>query len=118
MRGVRALLPTGLEEPQRATPLQQLLKKHLCGVARQQAVPELAQDRKVETRIRQVETQQILPVNACADRLRRLAIGEVLPKLHDRHQREPPRGQARLPPRGKQGDKVLILKDGPEGITE
>ena len=29
---------------------------------------------------------------------RGLAIRQVLPKLHDRHQREPPRGQARVPP--------------------
>ena len=40
----------------------------------------LLQDRKVEARIRQFETQQILPVDARADRLRGLAIGEVLPK--------------------------------------
>src|SRR5262249_5438056 len=50
--------------------------------------------------------------------LRGLAIGEVLPKLHDRHQRQPPRRQARLAPRGEQGRKVLVLKDRPEGITE
>src|SRR5713226_7871635 len=58
--------------------------------ARQQAVPEFAQDRKVEPWIRQVETQQILPVDARADCLSRLAIGEVLAELHDRHQRQPP----------------------------
>jgi hypothetical protein len=39
-------------------------------------------------------------------------------KLHDRHQRETPRGQARLAPRGEQGGKVLILKDRSKGITE
>jgi HKD family nuclease len=60
--------------------------------------PKFTQHRKVESRIRQFETQQILPVNARADRLRCLAIGQVLPKLHERHQREPPRGQARVPP--------------------
>ena len=41
-----------------------------------------------------------------------------LPKTHDRHQRETPRGQARLAPRREQGGKVLVLKDGPQGIAE
>src|SRR6266481_6451431 len=56
--------------------------------------------------------------DARADRLRRLTIGQVLPKRHNRHQRQPPRGQTRLAPRGEQGGKVLVLKDGPEGIPE
>ena len=46
----------------------------LRGAARQETVPEFTQDRKVEPRIRQLETQQILPVDARADRLRRLTI--------------------------------------------
>src|SRR5262249_6755176 len=79
---------------------------------------ECAQDRKVETWVSQLKTQQVLPVDAGADRLRRLAIGEILPKLHDGHQRQPPRGQARSAPRREQGRKVVILKDGPEGIAE
>ena len=64
MSGVGALLPTGLEEPQRATPLQELVQQPLFGTACQQSVPKFTQDRKVEPRIRQVETQQILPVDA------------------------------------------------------
>jgi len=92
MGRVGALRPTGLEEPQHATPLEQLLQQPLFGTARQQTVAELAQDRKVASRIRQVETQQIFPVDARADGLRRLTVRQVLPKLHDGHQREPPRG--------------------------
>jgi hypothetical protein len=53
-----------------------------------------------------------------ADRPRRLAIREVLAKLQDGHQRETPRRQARVAPRGEQGGKVLILKDRAQGITE
>ena len=118
VRRVGALLAPGGEQAQRTAALQQLVQEQLFGAARQQAVPKFTQDRKVKPRIRQLETQQILPVDARADRLRRLAIGEVLPKLHDRHQRQPPRGQARLPPQRKQGSKVLVLKDRPEGIPE
>src|SRR5947208_11338550 len=118
MRRVGALLSSGLEPPHGAAALQQLVEEELFGAPRQQAVPEFAQHRKVETRIRQLQTQQILPVDARADGLRRLTIGESLPKLHDRHQRQPPRGQARVAPRGEQDGKVLVLKDCPEGIPE
>ncbi len=92
MRRVGALLSPGGEQAQGPAALQQLVEEDLCGAPRQQAVSEFAQNRKVETRIRQCKTQQILPVDARADRLRRLTIGQVLPKLHDRHQREPPWG--------------------------
>ena len=83
--GVSALLAPGGEQAQGPATLQQLLEEQCFGAAREQALPEGTQHRKVEARIRQLETQQILPVDACADRLGRLAIGEVLPKLHDRH---------------------------------
>src|SRR5436305_12042264 len=43
-------------------------------------------------------------------------LGEA--KLPNRHQRQPPRGQGWLAPRREQGGKVLVLKDGPEYITE
>ena len=118
MRRVGALWPTGLEPPHGAASLPQLVEEDLFGAPRQQAVPKFAQHRKVESRIRQLETQQILPVDARADRLRRLAIRQMLPKLPNRHQRQPPRGQGWLAPRREQGGKVLVLKDGPEYITE
>src|SRR4029434_2360141 len=101
MRRVGALSSPGCEQAEGTTALQELVEEERFGAPCQETVPEFTQDRKVETRVRQLETQQILPVDARADRLRRLAIGEVLPKLQDRHQRQPPRGQARLPPHGE-----------------
>jgi hypothetical protein len=85
MRRVGALLSPGGEEAQRPAALQQLLQEQLFGAASQEAVAKFTQDRKVESRIRQLKTQQILPVDARADRLSRLAIRQGLPKLHDRH---------------------------------
>ena len=84
----------------------------------QEPVTKFTEHGKVEARVREIETQEILPVDTRTDRLRRLAIRQVFPKLHDRHQRQPPRGQARLAPRGEQGSKVLVLKDSPQGIAE
>jgi hypothetical protein len=59
----------------------------------------------------QLETQQILSVDARTDSLGRLAISQIFAKLHDCHQRQPPGGQAWLAPRREQGGKVFILKD-------
>jgi hypothetical protein len=47
-----------------------------------------------------------------------LAICPILAQLHNRHHRETPRGQAWVASHGAEGAKVLVLKDGPEGIPE
>ena len=49
VRRVGTLLSPGGEQAQRPAALQQLVEEELFGAARQQAVPEFAQDRKVET---------------------------------------------------------------------
>lgn len=43
-----------------------------------QAVPELAEHRVVEARVRQFQAQRVLPVDPAADGLRGLTVGEVL----------------------------------------
>jgi len=43
---------------------------------------------------------------------------QVLPKLHDRDQREAPGREAGLVIHREDGGNVLVLKDGPEGIPE
>jgi hypothetical protein len=84
---VSTLLPASLEQAECLAALEQLVEEQFFGTAGQQAVPEFAQDRKVEPRIGQFETQQILPVDTRPDGLCRLAIREIFPKLHDRHER-------------------------------
>src|SRR5262249_17273245 len=79
---------------------------------------KFTQHRKVKTRIRQLETQEILPINARADCLCCLAIGQVFAELHDRDQREAPRREAGLAIYGEDSGKVLVLKDPSEGISE
>jgi hypothetical protein len=87
MRRVSTLLPAGLEQAECLAALEQLVEEQFFGTAGQQAVPEFAQDRKVEPRIGQFETQQILPVDTRPEGLCRLAIREVFPKLQERHER-------------------------------
>ena len=61
--GVGALLSPRFEQAQPLAALQELVEEELFGAARQQAVPEFAQGRKVEPRIGELETQEILPVD-------------------------------------------------------
>jgi hypothetical protein len=84
----------------------------------QQTVPELAEHGKVEPRISQLQTEQVLPVDARPHRLSRLAVREVLPKLHQGDQGEAPRRQARLATGREKRREVLILEDGAEGISK
>ena len=63
MGGVGALLSPRFEQAQPLAALQELVEEELFGAARQQAVPEFAQGRKVEPRIGELETQEILPVD-------------------------------------------------------
>ena len=67
MGGVGALLSPRFEQAQPLAALQELVEE-LFGAARQQAVPEFAQGRKVEPRIGELETQEILPVDTRPDR--------------------------------------------------
>ena len=88
------------------------------GTPGQKPIAQCTQDRKVEARVRQLETQEILPVDTGSDRLGSLAIGQVLAKLHERHEGQPPRGQPRVAPCRKQRGKVLALENGAELITQ
>jgi len=88
-----ALLAPRCEPSPGATPLQQLVSQEGFGAPRQEPVAQCTQDRKVEARVRQLETQEILPVDTGADRLGGLTIGQVLAPLHERHEGQPPGGQ-------------------------
>ena len=68
--------------------------------------------------IRQRQPEEILPVDAGPDGVGGLAIGQRLAKLHDGHERQPPRRQGRLPTRGEERGKVCIREDGAERIAQ
>ena len=106
-------MAASFEQPHGPTPRQEFVPEEGFGTAGQEPVATFTQDRKVEARVRQLETQEIRPVDARPDGLHRLAIRQVFPKWQERHQRQPPRGQARLARRGEQGRNVLVLKDNP-----
>jgi hypothetical protein len=110
VRGVGALFP-GLSRPNTAA--LQSLSRSACGPG-QQAVPELLRTEK-PNQVRQVRLSRYPSMRA--DRSGRLAIGQVLPKLYDRHQRQPP-GPARLTSGRVKRGKVLGLVKRAELVAQ
>ena len=57
--------------------------------------------------------------NQCVpDGLGGLTIGEIFAELHERDERQPPRGQPGVAPRRKQRGEVFILKNGAQLIPQ
>src|SRR5215471_5009172 len=117
MRRIRALPPTGLDQPLLLTPLQQLLQAPCLGTPREEPIPALTEDGKIEARLGQLQPQQIFPINTCTDGLGSLTVGEMLTKLPNGHQRQTPGGLTRLAAAREQVGKVVVGKDGPEVIA-
>jgi hypothetical protein len=109
VRGVGALLASGLHQPALAEALQHAVEQKLLGVASEQAGAELAQDGEIEAGVGQLQTERILPVDSRPHGFGRLAVGEVLEELHHGDQRQPPGRQARLAPRGEELCEITIL---------
>jgi hypothetical protein len=87
-------------------------------VAGEQPGAELAEHGGVEARVGQIEAEQVLPVDAGADRLGRLAVGEVRAALEHGDQGQPPGREGGLPTFGVEVGKVVVAKDRPELIAE
>jgi hypothetical protein len=84
------LLAPRFEESHRPTSLQQLIEQEGFGTTGEEPVAKFTEDGKVEARVRQVQAQEILPIDTGPDRLGGLAISKVLAKLHERHEGQPP----------------------------
>jgi hypothetical protein len=72
----------------------------------------------VESGVVELEPEGILPVDASADGVGGLAIGEVLGELQHGDQGEPPRGQCGLPAPGVEVGEVAIAEHGSELVAE
>ena len=79
---------------------------------------ELAQDRSVEARVGQLQTEQVLPVDAAADRLGRAPVRQVLGKLEQGHKGQPPRAFRRLPAMGEERRELGVGEDRPKLVAQ
>jgi hypothetical protein len=109
---------TILEQPRSLATPEQLLQQSSFGLAGEQPGAELAEHGGVVARVGQLEAQQVLPVDAGADRLGRRAVGEVRAALEHGDQGQPPGREGGLLPFGVEVGKVVVAKDRPELIAE
>ncbi len=102
MRRVGALAASGVDQVTVAAPREQRIEqerlRRVCDAAR----AKFAEDRRIESRVRQFQAQHICPIDAAAHRIRGLAIREPLRELQDGDQRQPLRGARGLSVRGEQ----------------
>src|SRR5262249_5396989 len=83
-----------------------------------EAGAELREGGEVEPGVVELEPEGVLPVDAAADGVGGLAIGEVLGELQDGDQGELPGGQCGLPAPGVEGGEVGVAEDGSELVAE
>ena len=77
VRGVGPLLTACFEHPTRSQVVQQRLKQDLFPFTVDQAASEFAEHTVVKTGVLKRQTEQILPVDPCANRIGRLSVGEI-----------------------------------------
>src|SRR3954471_24666502 len=118
MRGVGPLPPPRLEDAELSGDLKHPLQQALLRATGQKTISKLAEHAKVKARVRQLEAEQVLPIDPRPDRLSRLSIAQALAELHQRDQGQPPGWTRRLAPLGVEGGEVVILEDRPEPVAQ
>ncbi len=118
LRRVSALPPPRLDQLPLAAPPQEGVEEEPLRVALDQPRAELDEHRGIEARVVQVTPQEVLPVDAAAHGVGRLPIRQPLPKLEERHQRQSPRCERRLPMRRGEGREGLIGEQRAEFVCQ
>src|SRR3954466_8377360 len=90
MRGVGPLPPPGLEDAALSGDLEHPLQQAFVRAAGQKTISKLAEHAEVKARVRQLEAEQVLPVDPRPDRLSGLPIAQALAELHQRDQGQAP----------------------------
>src|ERR1700741_1749432 len=83
-----------------------------------QASAELRQHTEMEARIRQLELECVFPINAGAHGIGGLAVTQMLQKLENSHQGQPPWRKARLASLGIKRFEIFVLVELAERVTQ
>src|SRR4051794_14940731 len=118
MRGVGPLPPPGLEDAALSGDLKHPLQQALLRAAGQKTVSKLAEHAEVKARVRQLEAEQVLPVDPRPDRLSGLPITQALAELHQRDQGQSPGRTGWLTLLGIEVGEVAILEDRPKRVAQ
>src|SRR5262245_55428987 len=115
---VGALPAAGFEPTPLAAAVQNGVQQPLFGAAADQACAELTEYREVEAGVRQFQAEGIFPIEAGADGIGRLPVGQVLDELKDGDQGEPPGGLNGSAAAGVEGGEVLVGEDGAQFVAQ
>lgn len=97
--------------------VEQGVQQQVLRVPHDQGRPKVREDREVESRILQAQTEEVVPIDSSPHRVGRRAIGETLGELQDRHDRQAPRRIGRSAPHRKQSGGKGIVVDRSQAIT-
>ena len=118
MGRVGALPAPRSDQPEFAASVQEGVQELLFGLARDQAGAELAQDGVIEAGVGQFQAEGVLPVDAAADGVGGLAIGQALDVLEDRGQREPGGRRGRLTAGGEEVGELVVAVERSEFVGD
>jgi hypothetical protein len=107
---VTALAAAGFQQPLRLGNGEDGIEEATLGAVGQQPSAEFTQDRMVKAEVGKLQTEQLLPVDARANRVSCLAVGHAFPELEQGDQGEANRRLRRLTLRGKNISEVAITE--------
>ena len=110
--------PRSSDQPEFAASFQEGVQELLFGLAVDQAGAELAEHGVVEAGIGQFQAQGVLPVDAAADGVGGLAVGEALDVLEDGGHGEPCGRGGGLSAGGEQLGELVVAVERPEFIGD
>jgi hypothetical protein len=81
--GIRSLFASCLDPAPCFARVQERIEQALSAVVKEQALPKIVQQGEVESGIRQLQAQGILPIHASTHGIGALTVGESFDILHD-----------------------------------
>jgi hypothetical protein len=101
-----------------AAAVQNGVQQPLLGGPADQTCAELTEYGEAEAGVRQFQAEGVFPVDAGADGIGRLPVGQVLEELKDSDQREPPGGLGGSAATGVEGGEGLVGEDGAQPVAQ
>jgi hypothetical protein len=111
MGGVRPLPSPRFDEATVAAPCEEPVKQERFRRPSQQVAATCAEDRRIEPGVRELQAQDIFPVDTAAYAVGRLAIRQPSSELQQRHQHQPPGRQRGLSVPGKERQKASSVNN-------
>jgi hypothetical protein len=96
---------------------QQGVQQHWLRLPSHQSRPDFAQHRVIKARVRQFQSQRILPVDAAPHSVGRAPIRQTFDKLEDRRQSSAGGGFSGLSSQRKEASTLHVVVDGSHGVS-